>query len=145
MARKADVDEFDDLDLEEDFDVEEEEETKAKKKGKSSSKKSDKPKGIGARQLAEHLEAEPKTFRAWLRRKIENGDVPQLVNRETNTRYDFGSTLNSPVAKKVIKLWTEDTHEPGTGLEKARQAKAKKGGSKKGATKKKAASKKKSS
>lgn len=133
MARKTD--ELDDLDLE-DFDAEEEEETKAKKKGKSSSKKSDKPKGIGARQMAEHLEAEPKTFRAWLRRKIEGGDLPELAEREAKTRYDFGSTLNSPVAKKVTKLWNEDSHERGAGLEKAQAANKKKAAAKKKTTKK---------
>lgn len=126
MARAKDTDELDDLDLEEDFDAEEEEETKAKKKGKSGSKKSDEPKGIGARQMAEHLEAEPKTFRAWLRRKIDAGDLPQLEEREAKARYNFGNTLNSPVAKRVVKLWNEDSHEKGAGLEKAQEAKKKK-------------------
>jgi hypothetical protein len=131
VARKADVDEFDDLDLEEDFDVEEEEEVKATKKGKSGSKKSDTPKGIGARAMAEHLNAEPKTFRAWLRRKIEAGDLPELAEREAKSRYEFGSTLNSPVAKKIAKLWGEDSHERGEGLKKAQEANKKKAAAKK--------------
>ena len=136
MARKA-VEELDDLDLE-DFDVEEEEEVKAKKKGKGATK-SDKPKGIGARQLAEHLEAEPKTFRAWLRRKIEAGELPELDTREAKSRYDFGASLTSPVAKKIITMWNSDSHEKGAGLEKAQAArKAKAASSKKAPAKKKA-------
>lgn len=118
MARKAD--DLDDLELE-DFDAEEEEEAKATKKGKGS-KKDSAPKGIGARAMAEHLEAEPKTFRAWLRRKIEAGAFPELVDREAKTRYDFGASLTSPIAKKVIKAWGEDSHERGAGLEKAQAA-----------------------
>ena len=141
MARKADVDEFDDLDLEEDFDVEEEEEVKATKKGKSGSKKSEGPKGIGARAMAEHLNAEPKTFRAWLRRKTAAGDIPELQGREDKARYDFGSTLNSPVAKKIAKMWGEDSHERGEGLKKAQAANKKKAAAKKAPTKKAAAKK----
>lgn len=139
MARKAEIDDLD-LDLEEDFEADEEEESKAKRKGKGSgSKKSDVPKGIGARAMAEHLEAEPKTFRAWLRRIIEAGELPELGGREAKTRYDFGSSLNSPVAKKVAKLWSEASHERGAGLEKAQAAnKAKReAAAKKPATKKK--------
>lgn len=145
MARKAAEEDLD-LDLEEeDFDVEEEEETKAKAKGKGGSKKSDKPKGIGAKAMAESLGAEPKTFRAWLRRRIENGDFPELAEREAKSRYDFGSTLNSPLAKKVTKSWNEDSHEKGAGLKKAQAAKKKSsGGTKKksSSTKKKTTAKK---
>jgi hypothetical protein len=124
LARKAADTEFEDLDLEdEDFDVEEEEETKAKKKGKgASSKQSDKPKGIGATALAEHLGAEPKTFRAWLRRQVEAGKFPELSNREAKSRYDFGASVNSPTAQKIIKAWNSESHEKGAGLEKAQAA-----------------------
>jgi len=139
VARKAATDDLDALDLEdEDFEVEEDEEAKASAKGKKSSKKSEKPKGIGAREMAEHLGAEPKTFRAWLRRKQDAGDVE--MDREAKTRYDFGASLNSPTAKTVIKLWNEDSHEKGAGLKKAQAA-----NKKKAAAKKKPATKKKSS
>lgn len=128
MARK---DDDLDLDLEEDFDVEEEEEAKAKKKGKSGSKKSDEPKGIGAKALAEHVGAEPKTFRAWLRRKIEAGDLPELEDREPKQRYNFGNSLNNNLCKKIQKMWDEDSHEQGAGLEKAAEKKKSSGGKKK--------------
>jgi hypothetical protein len=137
VARKTAEEDLDALDLEdEDFEVEEDEEAKATKKGKKGSKKSDKPKGIGARQMAEHLEAEPKTFRAWLRRKVENGDIPELADREAKSRYDFGASLNSNLSKKVIKMWGEDSHERGAGLEKAQAAKKKASSKKKTAKKK---------
>lgn len=115
MARKSATDEeLDALDLEdEDFEAEEDEETKAKSKGKKGSKKDDKPKGIGAREMAEHLGAEPKTFRAWLRRKKAAGEITTLDDHEHKQRYDFGSSLNSNAARQIIKLWEEDSHEPG--------------------------------
>lgn len=116
MARKTAEEDLDALDLEdEDFEVEEEEETKAKKKGKKSAKKDDKPKGIGAREMAEHLGADPKTFRAWLRRKMAAGEVSTLDDHEPKQRYDFGSSLNSNASRQIISLWESDSHEPGGG------------------------------
>lgn len=132
MARKAADEDLDALDLEEDFEAEEEEEEKAKKKGKGKSKKDSTPKGIGAREMAEHVGAEPKTFRAWLRRKMEAGELPELADdHEHKQRYDFGNSVNSNLGKKIKKMWDEDSHERGEGLKKANEAKAKKSSTKK--------------
>ncbi len=117
MARKAA--EVDELELEDDFDVEEEEEAKTKPKAKKAA-----PKGVGARQIADHVGADPKTFRAWLRRKIASGDLE--IDHDQKARYNFGNTINSPTAKKVIKAWNAESHEKGAGLKKAQAAKAKK-------------------
>ena len=120
MPRKA-ASEIEDLEMDEDFDVEEEEETPAKAKAKSA------PKGIGASQLAAALpgDVDPKTFRAWLRRKVEAGDI-ELDNHEVKGRYNFGNTINSPLAKKIIKAWNSESHEKGAGLKKAQEAKKEK-------------------
>ncbi len=119
MPRKA-ASEIEDLEMDEDFDVEEEAESAPKSKAKSA------PKGVGATQLAAALpgEVDPKTFRAWLRRKVEAGDI-ELDNHEAKGRYNFGNTINSPLAKKVIKLWGSESHEKGAGLKKAQASKAK--------------------
>jgi len=129
MPRKA-ASEIDELELEDDFEVEEEEEEKTKPKAKKEG-----PKGVGARQMADEVGADAKTFRAWLRRKIESGDIE--IDHEFKGRYNFGTTINSPMAKKVIKMWGSESHEKGVGLKKAHaQAKAKKGtAAKKGGTK----------
>ena len=116
MARKAAVE---DLELEDDFEVEEEEESKAKPKSKKAA-----PKGVGARQIADEVGADPKTFRAWLRRKIAAGDIE--LDHDEKARYNFGNTIGSPKAKAVIKLWNSESHEKGAGLKKAQEAKAKK-------------------
>lgn len=114
MARKTTKtkDEVDDLDLEEDFDdVDEEEEKKssAKSKGKKKSKKKDddKPRGIGAREMAEYLDVEPKTFRAWLRRKQEDGEI-EFDDRDPKQRYDFGEDFESKKAQAVIDLYNAE-------------------------------------
>lgn len=109
MARKK-VDEVDDLDLEdfeEDFDEEEEKEAAPKRKRKAKAKKEEKPKGLGAREMAEYLEVEPKTFRAWLRRKIEEDEI-SFDERDPKQRYDFGDDFDSPQAQAVINLYHED-------------------------------------
>ncbi len=118
MPRKAATD-VDDLEMEEDFDVEEEDEAPAKSKKKAA------PKGVGASQLAAALpgDVDPKTFRAWLRRKVESGDIV-MEGHEAKGRYNFGNTINSPLAKRVIKLWKSESHERGAGLKKAQAAKA---------------------
>ncbi len=116
--------EVDELELEEDFDVEEETEAKSKPKAKKSA-----PKGVGARQMADEVGADPKTFRAWLRRKIESGDL-EMTDHEAKGRYNFGTTIGSPLAKKVIKMWNSESHEKGAGLKKAQEAKAAKKGTK---------------
>jgi len=120
MPRKA-ASEIEDLEMDEDFDVEEEEETPAKAKSKSA------PKGVGASQLAAALpgDVDPKTFRAWLRRKVESGDI-ELDNHEVKGRYNFGNTINSPKAKQIIKAWNSESHEKGAGLKKAQEAKKEK-------------------
>ncbi len=119
MARKAAQD-IDDLELEDDFDVDDEEETQAKPRTKKAA-----PKGVGATQLAAALpgEVDPKTFRAWLRRKVAAGDI-DMGDHEAKGRYNFGNTLNSPLAKRVIKLWNSESHEKGAGLKKAQEARA---------------------
>ena len=126
MARKEAVD---DLELEDDFEVEEEDE-KPKAKAKKAA-----PKGVGASQIAAEVGADPKTFRAWLRRKVANGDI-EMPDHEEKARYNFGNSIGSPLAKKVIKLWNSESHEKGAGLEKAQKAKADQAKKKKAAAKK---------
>ncbi len=118
MPRKAATD-VDDLEMEEDFDVEEEDEAPAKRK------KATAPKGVGASQLAAALpgDVDPKTFRAWLRRKVESEDIV-MEGHEAKGRYNFGNTINSPLAKRIIKLWNSESHERGAGLKKAQEKKA---------------------
>lgn len=140
MAKRAAKAEVDDLELEDIDEAEEEEETSAKKRSsKKSSKKDDKPKGIGARQVAERLKAEPKTFRAWLRRKIADGQFPELEDREAKTRYNFGETWEDPLVVKIMELWESEPHERGAGLKKAQEAKKKASSSTKRKPRKKAA------
>lgn len=111
MARKkAEVDE---LELEEDFDVEEDEEAAAASKKKGKGKKAAAPKGVGATQVAQELGVDPKTFRAWLRRQLNAEDNPLGIDHEHKARYNFGNTISSPQAKKVMKLWKESSHEKG--------------------------------
>ena len=123
MARKAAA-EVEDLDLEDFDDAEEAEESSAKSKGKGKSKKAAEPKGVSASQLAAHLGAEGKTFRAWVRRKVEAGDLK--LEREAKTRYDFGPDFDSPQVKQIVELWNSESHEKGAGLEAARKAKEEK-------------------
>lgn len=149
MARKKAAAKVEDLDLEDDdFDMDEEdveEETTAKSKAKGKAKAKPKakkeaaPKGIGARQLAERLKAEPKTFRAWLRRKVSDGTFPELAAREGRTRYDFGMEWTDPLIVSIMEAWSAESHERGAGLKKAQAAKSAKAGSK---SKKKAPAKK---
>ncbi len=113
MARKA-ASEVEDLEMDEDFDVDEETESPTKSKAKAA------PKGVGARQMAEEVGADPKTFRAWLRRQIQSGAVE--MDHDVKARYNFGNTINSPQAKKIIKLWNAESHERGAGLKKAQEA-----------------------
>ena len=122
---------FDDLDLDEDFDdLDEEEETKKAKTKKASAKS--KPKGIGASAVAEKLGANPKTFRAWLRRKVANGDI-KVSDHETKARYTW-TNWKDPELVAIMAAWKADSHEKGGG---------KKGAKKKAPAKKKASAKKK--
>lgn len=107
MARKNSP--VEDLDLEEDFeDFDEDEEAEAKPRKRSKkAEKADEPKGIGAREMAEYLEMEPKTFRAWLRRKVENEEI-DFGEREAKQRYNFGADFDSPEAQAVIQLHAAD-------------------------------------
>ena len=102
--------EVDDLDLEDfdDLDVEEEE-RRATKKSTGSSK----PKGIGASAVAEKLGADPKTFRAWLRRKITSGDI-DIDAHEFKARYRWPS-WKDPGLVAIMRAWKEDSHERGGG------------------------------
>ena len=96
-----DLDDFDDLD-------EEEEERAAKpKKGKS------KPKGIGASAVAEKLGVDPKTFRAWLRRKVAAGDI-EIGDHDFKARYTWAN-WKSPELVAIMKAWKSDSHERGGG------------------------------
>jgi hypothetical protein len=52
--------------------------------------------GVGVKQLAEHLDTDPRTLRAFLRRS------ERAVGR--GTRYEWQS-LTDPEAKKVIAEW----------------------------------------
>lgn len=163
MARRKAVEveeeEYEDDDLDDlDDPVEDEDEapkrrSKAGKKGPASkSKKDDKPRGIGARQVAERLEVDGKTFRAWLRRQVAAGEL-DMNGRAEKERYDFGPDWSSPLVQRILKAWKESSHDKGAGLKKAqatnaakREAAAKaKGTSKKAPAKaaaKKAAAKK---
>lgn len=101
-----------DLDIEEDFDdMDEEEEAKASKSKKAKSEKA-KATGIGAAQVAEKLEANAKTFRAWLRRKVEAGEFEELASREPKSRYTW-EKWSDPTLKAIMKAWKEDDHTRG--------------------------------
>lgn len=106
--KKAEVDE---LEIEDDFEVEEDEEATAAKKGKGKTKAKKEDAGVGARQLAEEIGVDPKTFRAWLRRMVSDGKIE--MDHDHKSRYNFGKTINSPQAKAVIKLWKDSSHEKG--------------------------------
>jgi len=103
----------DDLDFEELDDLDEEEtETRPKrtaKKGGTSKKSED---GIGASAVAEKLETNPKTFRAWLRRRVEAGDFPDLQGREARSRYTW-SKWTDPGLKEIMAAWKADDHTRG--------------------------------
>ncbi len=98
-----DLDDFDDLD-------EEAEENAPKPAAKK------KASGIGASAVAEKLGANAKTFRAWLRRKVENseeGDVfAHLANREARSRYSWPK-WSDPDLKAIMKAWKDDDHTRG--------------------------------
>lgn len=100
---------IDDLDLEDLDDLEEEEEERAPKaKAKRSPGTKEKP-GIGATAVAEKLGAEPKTFRAWLRRKLEAGEIE--MPHEHKQRYSF-KNWKDPVLVKIMALYKADEHKP---------------------------------
>ena len=121
--RSAEVDEIEDDEFE---DLSEEEETtpkrKSSKKAASSSRaKAEPAKGIGARQIAERLGCEPKTFRSWLRRQVAEGNVDLNGDREGKERYNFGESWNNPLIQEVMELWKSSNHEKGAGLKKAQE------------------------
>jgi hypothetical protein len=130
---------FDDLELEEDFDdLDSEEETKKAKtpRGKGTAKA--KPKGIGASAVAEKLGANPKTFRAWLRRKVSSGDL-KVADREAKARYTW-TNWKDPELVAVMKAWGQDSHERGgKKAEGKTKTAAKKAPAKKTATRKRRA------
>ena len=105
MPRKTDP--VDELELEDDFDAEADEESDA-----APTKKAKAPSGVGATQIANHVGADAKTFRAWLRRMVASDSIAGLEH-EHKGRYNFGKTITSPLAKRVIKLWNESSHERG--------------------------------
>ncbi len=123
---------IDDLDLDDldDLDVEEEEKQATRKK----SKKSEKPKGIGASAVADKLNADAKTFRAWLRRKIASGDL-EVEGHEHKSRYTW-KNWKDPELVAIMKAWKEDPHERGGGPGRPKSS-GKKPAAKKGTTRKK--------
>jgi hypothetical protein len=126
----------DDLDLEEDFDdldVEEEEKRATKKKASGKAK----PKGIGASAVAEKLGVDPKTFRAWLRRKTAAGDI-NVADHEHKQRYTWENWKDSELVA-IMKAWNEDSHERG-GAKKGTASKKKPAAKKKASTRRKKAS-----
>ena len=104
-----------DLDFEEFDDLDEAEET-TKKKATSKSKKAAKPKGIGASAVAEKLGCNPKTFRAWLRRKVEAGDVT-VTGHDVKARYTWPN-WKDPELVAIMKAYKTDPHERGGGRKK---------------------------
>jgi hypothetical protein len=149
MAKRKAV-EVDDLDDDlDDLDdpVEDEDEApkrkaKAGAKGKAKTKKDEGPKGIGAKQVADRLKIEGKTFRAWLRRQVAAGEI-KIPEREGKDRYDFGADWNAPLVQKILTRWEESSHEAGENLKKAQAArKAKKAEAEKAPAKKAVAGKK---
>jgi hypothetical protein len=103
------VDDVDDLDIDDLDDLdEEEEESKPKAKGGRGKKTS----GIGAKAVAEKLGAEPKTFRAWLRRKVAEGAFPGLAEREFRQRYQWAN-WKDPELVEIMKAWKSDSHTRG--------------------------------
>ncbi len=129
-------DDFDDLDeLEEFDDLDEEEEERAAPKKKAAAK----PTGIGARAVAEKLGADPKTFRAWLRRKVDAGEFKELADREPRSRYNW-KNWKDPSLVAIMKAWKTDDHTKGGGLKKG--AAKKKPAAKKAPAKKKPAARK---
>ncbi len=111
---------IDDLDLEDfdDLDAEEEE----KKATKKPAKKAAKPKGIGASAVAEKLNCDPKTFRAWLRRKVAAGDI-EVGDHDHKARYTWPN-WKDPELIAIMKAWKADPHERGGGKKKASTKKA---------------------
>lgn len=103
----------DDLDLEDldDLDAEEEE-----KRTKRTPAKKDKPKGIGASAVAERLDADPKTFRAWLRNQVKAGNVD--LDHDKKARYSW-TNWKDPELIAIMKLWKESNHDRGGGKKKA--------------------------
>ncbi len=101
----------DDLDLDDFDDLDEEEEEKSAPRKKAS--KTEKPKGIGASAVAEKMGADPKTFRAWLRRKVASGDL-EIKDHEHKSRYSW-KNWKDPELIAVMKAWKEDPHERGGG------------------------------
>jgi hypothetical protein len=136
-------DDFEDIEDLEDFDdLDEEEEERAKPKAKSKGKAEKKPAGIGASAVAAKLGCEPKTFRAWLRRKVDAGDFPDLKNREKRSRYSWAN-WKDPGLLEVMKAWKDDDHTKGGGPKKAKEtaAKRKKAPAKKAPAKRRATKK----
>jgi len=116
---------IDDLDLEEDFDdLDEEEETSKAKAKKGTKGAKAKPKGIGASAVAEKLGANPKTFRAWLRRGVSNGDL-KLAEREPKARYTW-SNWKDPELVRIMKAWATASHDKGGGKKGAKKSASKK-------------------
>lgn len=116
--------EVDDLDLDDFDDLDEEEEEKSAPRKKASKK--EKPKGIGASAVAEKMGADPKTFRAWLRRKVASGDL-EIEGHEHKSRYTW-KNWKDPELVAVMTAWKEDPHERGGGPGRPKgSAKEKKG------------------
>ncbi len=123
----------DDLDLDDFDDLDDEEEERSAPRKKASKK--EKPKGIGASAVAEKLGADPKTFRAWLRRKVASGDL-EIEDHDHKSRYTWKNWKN-PELVAIMKAWKEDPHERGGGPGRPKGSKSKATAKKKTATKRK--------
>ncbi|MEK0326000.1 MAG: hypothetical protein QQN63_09890 [Nitrosopumilus sp.] len=124
----------------EDLDDEDEDEAPTKGKGKSKASSKKAPAGVGAGELAAAIGVDPKQFRTWLRNAVKAGEV-KIPEREGKARYTFGNTINSPLAKTIIKAYK--TYQAGVSDRRREQGKklaASKGSKSKG--KKKVAAKK---
>ena len=138
--KEVDLADDNDLDIEDFDDLDEEEE---ERKSATKPRKAEKPTGIGASAVADKLGANAKTFRAWLRRAVENGDVT-VTEHEAKQRYSWAN-WKDPELIAIMKAYKAANHDRG-GRKAASgkgKASAKKAPAKKGATKrrKKAASK----
>jgi hypothetical protein len=116
MAKTRKTEPVDIEDLEDEVEDLDEAEEEAKPK-KASRKKGDAPVGITANMVAERLGTNGKTFRAWLRRKVEAGEgiFEVFAEREPRSRWVFPKWSDETLIA-LMKAWGEDDHTRGGGL-----------------------------
>jgi len=114
-AEPLDIEELEELEDLEDLD-EVEEEVRPKK---ASKKKGEAPVGITANMVADRLGTNGKTFRAWLRRKVEAGEgmFAEYAEREPRSRWVWPKWSDESLIA-LMKAWGEDDHTRGGGLRK---------------------------